>query len=213
MGMVMKRALKKKIHQIISSEITPGTNVLDLGCGDGSLLQYLINSKQVAGHGIEINTEMIVKCIEKGIPVIQKDLNKLPFDFPDNLFDVVILNQTIQEVQHPDQIISEMLRIGREGILGFPNFGALSIRLKLLFSGRMPVTPDLPNEWYNTPNIHLLTYKDFIKFCRDRNIRIIKKLFFKARGPLRGFRQIKFFPNLRADIVLVKICAFESCSA
>jgi methionine biosynthesis protein MetW len=209
----MKRALKKKINEIISSDIEQGNNVLDLGCGDGSLLRYLMDTRQITGHGIEINGEMIVKCIEKGIPVVQKDLNVLPLDFPDNLFDVVILNQTIQEVQHPDHIIDEMLRIGREGILGFPNFGALSIRLRLLFTGRMPVTPDLPNEWYNTPNIHLLTWKDFNLFCKERNIKITRRTFLKKRRWHHGFRRITLFPNLRADSVLVKICAGEkSCS-
>jgi len=204
------RKLKKTIHQIIAEEVPVGSKLLDLGCGDGMLLNYLISNKNVKGHGVDINYKVIIKCIEKGIPVIQLNLNNLPLDFANNSFDIVILNQTIQEVMHPDKIIQEMLRIGKMGILGFPNFGTLKIRLKLLFKGRMPVTKELPYYWYNTPNIHLLTLKDFKIFCKLNNIKLEKIIYLKSKlikksGTKNDYKRIKILPNLRADLVICKI--------
>lgn len=205
----MKR-LKKTIHQVIAEEIPTGYRVLDLGCGNGELLSYLISQKNVKGHGVDIDYKALINCIEKGLSVIQLDLNELPLDFSDNSFDMVILNQTIQEVFHPDRIILEMLRIGKEAILGFPNFGTLNVRLKLLFNGKMPVTDELPYYWFNTPNIHLLTLKDFKNFCKVNKIRLKKEIYLKSKiikskNKPNNYKRIKFLPNLRAELVVVKI--------
>jgi methionine biosynthesis protein MetW len=205
------KKLKKAIHQIIAEQVPENSRALDLGCGDGVLLNYLISYKNVKGHGVDIDYKAITKCIEKGISVIQFDLNELPLDFKDKSFDIVILNQTIQEVMHPDKIIFEMLRIGKEAILGFPNFGSIKVRLMLLFKGKMPVTTDLPYYWYNTPNIHLLTLKDFKDFCKENNISIKSKVYIKSKLLKFGknkkiYKRIKLFPNLRADLAVVKIC-------
>ncbi len=204
------KKFKKTIHQIIAQEIPSQCRVLDLGCGDGVLLNYLISNKNVKGRGVDINPKAITNCIEKGIPVIQLDLNNLPLDFPDNSFDMVILNQTIQQVLHPDKIITEMLRIGKEAILGFPNFGCLKIRFKFLLSGRMPITKELPYNWYNTPNIHLSTLKDFIDFCKSNNIKITNQIFLKRKflnnkQELQNYKNIHLFPNIRADLAVFKI--------
>ena len=202
--------LKRTIHQIISEEIKEKSRVLDLGCGDGVLLNYLITNKNVKGHGVDISSKAIINCMEKGIPVIQVDLNDLPLDFPKNAFDYVILNQTIQEVIHPDKILLEMLRVGKDAILGFPNFGSFNVRLKFLFSGRMPITNELPYRWYNTPNIHLSTLKDFMDFCSDNSIKISKQIFLKRKksnkaGKSSNYKTIKFLPNLRADLAVFVI--------
>lgn len=202
--------LKRTIHQIIAEEIKEKSRVLDLGCGDGILLNFLMTNKSVKGHGVDISSKAIINCMEKGIPVIQVDLNDLPLDFPKNSFDFVILNQTIQEVIHPDKIIFEMLRVGKDAILGFPNFGNFSIRLNFLLRGRMPITKELPYKWYNTPNIHLSTLKDFIDFCSDNSIKISKHIFLKRKkskstGKSYSYKTIKFLPNLRADLAVFVI--------
>jgi len=162
----------------IARWITPGSRVLDLGCGQGELLSYLIYHKQVQGMGLDIDEENLLSCVEKGIPVIQRDINHLLPDVEDHSFDYVIISQTIQQLQRPDQLILESLRIGRFVILSFPNFGHYTIRLNLFFSGRMPKSKTLPYEWYNTPNIHLMTLRDFEDFCRHYQIRIHQRYYF-----------------------------------
>jgi len=204
------KVLSKTIHQAIAKEIPEGCKVLDLGCGDGELLSYLIENKNVKGHGLDISSSQIIKCIEKGISVIQVDMNDLPLDFPDNSFDFVILNQTIQQVMRPDKIVKEMLRIGKEAILGFPNFGTLNVRLKFLFSGKMPVTKELPYSWYDTPNIHLSTLKDFMSFCKMNNIKISKKIFLKKKiindnKAYNNYKNVRFLPNTRAEMAVFRI--------
>lgn len=194
--------LKQTIHKIISDEIEPGQRVLDLGCGDGTLLFYLVKNKKVKGHGIDLSSEMVIKCIEKGLSVIHLDLDNLPLDFPTKSFDIVILNQTIQQIFNSKEIIMEMLRIGRKGILGFPNFGTLNIRLKFLFSGRMPISKELPYRWYDTPNIHLLTIRDFKDFCKENGIEIKKQIYLKRIFGSYKYKKIKILPNLRAELAL-----------
>ena len=200
----MKR-IRDTITQFISREIPNNSRILDLGCGDGELLHFLIKNKNIKGHGIDIDSNAIINCIEKGISVIQLDLDNLPLDFPNNSFDVVILNQTIQQIYNTKEMIEEMLRLGKEGILGFPNFGFLRIRFSFLFKGRMPMTEDLPHKWYNTPNIHLLTINDFRDFCRDNNITINKEIYLKKKFRSSKFRELKFLPNLRAELAFFKI--------
>ncbi|HOJ65332.1 MAG TPA: methionine biosynthesis protein MetW [Spirochaetota bacterium] len=194
--------LRQTIHKVISEEIKDGERVLDLGCGDGALLQYLIKNKNVKGHGIDISDDMIIKCIEKGLSVIQLDLDNLPLDFPTKFFDIVVLNQTIQQIYDSKGMIMEMLRIGKKGILGFPNFGTLPIRLKFLFYGTMPVSKELPYKWYDTPNIHLLTIKDFKIFCKENGIKIKKEIYLKRKFLSDKYKKIKLFPNLRAELAV-----------
>lgn len=186
---------------IIANWIDKNSSVLDLGCGDGSLLHYLIHHKDVKGMGVEIDLERITSCIAKGIPVIEHDLNEKFADISDNTYDYVILSQTIQEVKHPDRLIDEILRIGKYGLVSFPNFGYYRIRLSLLFSGRMPKSRTLPFEWFDTPNIHLLTLLDFKNFCRLRGIKILK-IFYVGNSQ---YKQRLFWPSLFSEACVALI--------
>ena len=151
----------------IAGWIAPGARVLDLGCADGSLLAYLRDSRKVTGYGIEIDEAGVLASIGNGINVLQSDLESGLAGFDEKSFDSVVLSQTLQAVRHTEEIVHEMLRVGREAIVTFPNFGYWSHRLQVL-KGRMPVSKNLPYEWYNTPNIHLCTVADFDAFCRKR---------------------------------------------
>lgn len=189
-------ALENRLDlSIIADWIETGSSVLDVGCGDGSLLNYLIQHKNVKGMGVEIDLKRIISSIEKGIPVIEHDLNKKFVEISDGTYDYVILSQTIQEVNHPDQLIDEILRIGKYGIVSFPNFGYYKPRLELLFSGKMPKTKSLPFEWYDTPNIHLMTISDFENFCKKRGIRILKTVLINGNR----HRKRMLFPNLLSE--------------
>ena len=180
---------------VIANLIESGSNVLDLGCGNGSLLRYLIDNKGVTGMGIEIDFKRFSSCIEKGIPVVEHDLNESFINMNDKSYYFVILSQTIQEVLYPKTIIEEILRIGKYGILSFPNFGNLSIRAQLMFKGRMPRTNALPFEWYDTPNIHMMTFADFQDFCQKSGIKILKTIFIVGSR----IHNKLLFPNLFSD--------------
>jgi methionine biosynthesis protein MetW len=184
--------------QIIASWIEPGTRVLDLGCGEGELLKYLINHKEVSGNGIERNESRVARCIEKGLSVLQGDINEEVLDYPDNTFDYVILSQTLQQVYEPDTMIRSLLRIGKKGIVSFPNFSHWRCRLQLLSSGYAPVTRQLPYEWYNTPNIRVITIKDFRKFIHEVGFNILKEVAINTQSENRYGKAITIFPNLRA---------------
>ncbi len=159
--------------EIIRQWIRPGSHILDLGCGSGELL-HALSKHGVTGYGLEISHENIVQCITKGVNVIQRDLDAGLSDFDDDSFDYVIMSQTLQAIHYPHRLLEDMLRVGREGIVTFPNFGHWRARLQLL-GGRMPKTRTLPYEWYDTPNIHLCTVRDFEKLCRDMGIEIIQR--------------------------------------
>jgi len=184
--------------QIIASWIEPGSRVIDLGCGEGELLKYLIKQKNVTGNGIEHNESRVARCIEKGLSVLQGDINEEGLDYPDNTFDYVILSQTLQQVYEPDTMIRSMLRIGKNGIVSFPNFSHWRCRLQLLSSGYAPVTRQLPYEWYNTPNIRVITIKDFRKFIYEVGFNILKEVAINTQSEDRYGKAITVFPNLRA---------------
>jgi methionine biosynthesis protein MetW len=189
--------LRYDLH-IIASWIEPGSRILDLGCGEGNLLKFLITRKQVTGNGIEHNEAKVAECIEKGLSVLQGDINEEVLDYPDNTFDYVILSQTLQQVYEPDTLIRSMLRIGKKGIVSFPNFSHWRSRLQLLSTGYAPVTRQLPYEWYNTPNIRVITIKDFRKFTHEVGFTIIKEAAINTQSEDRFGKVIKIFPNLRA---------------
>jgi len=184
--------------QIIASWIEPGSRVIDLGCGRGELLKYLINHTNVIGNGIEHDESKVALCIEKGLSVLQGDINEEVLDYPDNSFDYVILSQTLQQVYEPDTMIRSMLRIGKKGIVSFPNFSHWRCRLQLLSSGYAPVTRQLPYEWYNTPNIRVITIKDFRKFIHEVGFNILKEVAINTQSEDRYGKAITVFRNLRA---------------
>ncbi len=173
----------------IASWIPRGATVLDLGCGDGSLLRYLKETRAVRGYGVEISDMDIVSCIANGVNVIQNDLDAGLSDFEDNTFDFVILSQTLQATRYTEALIQEMLRVGREGIVSFPNFGYWKSRLNVML-GNMPVSNELPYQWYDTPNVHLCTLHDFESFCRKYCVSVT------ARSVMTGGREVNLLPNL-----------------
>ena len=158
----------------ISNLIKKNEKVLDVGCGDGNLIYYLSKNKNVNCRGIEITLKGVGSCLEKGLSVVQGDANFDLEDYPDNSFSTVILSQTIQAMIYPDRVIENLIRIGRRAIISFPNFGFWKVRRDFLFSGKMPKNKILPFEWYNTPNIHLCSYKDFLDFCVKKKIIVDK---------------------------------------
>jgi methionine biosynthesis protein MetW len=166
-----------------------GSRALDLGCGDGSLLRYLRESRSVTGHGVEIDDANVLACVKNGVDVIQSDLEHELSEFADRSFDYVILSQTLQAVRNSERVIREMLRVGREGIVTFPNFGYWKNRLQVA-AGRMPVSENLPYEWHETPNIHLCTIADFEHFCASRGVKILERTVLTHDGP------VTWWPNL-----------------
>jgi len=164
----------KSEYKIISDIITENTRVLDVGCDDGSLMEFLIKDKNVDIRGIEISKEKVQICISKGLTVIEGDAEFDLKQFPDKSFDYVVLGQTLQAFINPELVIKELLRVGDKAIVTIPNFGHWKVRLNLLIQGTMPVTKTLPNEWYNTPNIHMCTIKDFFKFSKTIKFKIFK---------------------------------------
>ena len=166
----------KTEFKIIEKLIEKNTRVLDIGCGDGTLMEFLKENKKLDVRGIEISKNKAKKNIKKGLTVIEGDAEKELLQFPDGSFDYVILSQTLQAFLQPETVISELLRIGKRAIVTIPNFGYWKIRLHLLIKGTMPITRTLPDEWFNTPNLHMCTIKDFYNFCNKRNISLYKSI-------------------------------------
>ena len=164
----------KQEFKIISDLIEKNTRVLDVGCGDGILMEYLKYNKEIDIRGIEISKDNVQKCLSKGLTVIEGDAEKDLLQFPDSSFDFVILSQTLQAFLNPEIVIKELLRVGKKAIVTIPNFGFWKVRLHLLIKGTMPITKNLPDEWYNTPNLHMCTIKDFYNFCENRRIKLDK---------------------------------------
>ncbi len=193
---------------IIYDLIEPRSSVLDLGCGGGELLAKLIAEKGVDGHGVEISAELVGQCVAKGIPIIHSDLNAGLGDFPDRSFDYVVLSQTLQQVQRPDRILPEILRVGRTGIVGLINFGYWRVRGYLAFKGEMPKSRALPYEWFDTPNIHLSTLKDFCRLCGRLNIRVVKQInLVEGKG---GRLLPRLLPNAFAELAVFVIRTKEN---
>jgi methionine biosynthesis protein MetW len=181
----------------IAAWIPQGASVLDLGCGDGSLLRYLKETRKVRGYGVEIMDANIVSCIANGVNVIQGDLDSGLSGFESNAFDFVILSQTLQATRHTEPLIQEMLRVGREGIVSFPNFGYWKNRLDVLL-GNMPVSSELPYQWYDTPNVHLCTLGDFEQFCGGHRVHILE------RRVMTGGREVAVLPNLLGSMAVYR---------
>ena len=181
--------------EIISDWIKPNKWVLDLGCGDGSLLAYLTDLKKINGVGVELNLDKIIGCMNKGIPVVQQNLNQGISNFRDNSFDYCILSMTLQVMRYPDVLVKDMLRVAKHGIISFPNFGNISLGLRLMTQGRMPKSPFLPFEWYDTPNIHMLTIQDFRDFCKQNGIKILDENHIYRRRYSRN----RFWANMLSE--------------
>jgi methionine biosynthesis protein MetW len=180
-------------YRVILDLIPAGSSVLDLGCGDGELLNLLVKTKNVRGSGVEIDEQAVRKCASLGISVSQQDIEGGLSDYGDKSFDFVILNQSLQQVVKLEAVLKETLRVGDKVIIGFPNFVYYKSRLQMVFGGRTPVTPSLPNMWYDTPNLHFLSISDFQAYCRTRNLEIEKAIY------LDGNRTIRFLPNFFAQ--------------
>ncbi len=179
-------------HRAILNWVRRGSSVLDLGCGDGVLLDLLVREKSVRAQGIEIDEQAIYQCVAKGLSVFHEDIDHGLSDYSDQSFDYVVLNQSFQQVKNPDIVLKEALRVGREVIVGFPNFAHFLARLQIFFKGKTPVTPSLPYEWHDTPNLHFLSISDFTAYCHRRNIKIEKESFIGRN------RRVRIFPNLFA---------------
>ena len=190
-------------YNIICELVEEGSNVLDLGCGDGTLLKMLSEKKHTYGKGIEISQENVIKCINKGLSVIQGNIDEGLEDFKGQNIDYIILNQTLQSVHKPDFVIEEMLATGKKAIVSFPNFGYWRIRFYLLFKGKMPKSKMLPFEWFDTPNIHLLTVKDFFDFCEKRNISISKTILIRKGRPIKSKFKRCFADIFAEEVVFI----------
>ena len=166
----------KQEFKIIADLIDTNTRVLDVGCGDGTLMEFLRNNKKIDIRGIEISKNNVQQCIGKGLTVIEGDAEKDLSQFPDGSFDFVILSQTLQAFLNPEKVITELLRVGKKAIVTIPNFGYWKVRLHLLIKGTMPITRTLPDKWYNTPNLHMCTIQDFFSFCENRKINLYKSI-------------------------------------
>jgi methionine biosynthesis protein MetW len=184
--------------EAIAAWVKPDSSVLDLGCGDGVLLRYLRQSRNVRGYGIDISDDNVLACVKNGVNVIQSDLERGLAGFDAGSFDYVILSQTLQAMRHTEEIVLEMLRVGREAIVSFPNFGRWDARLQVAL-GRMPVSQNLPYQWYNTPNVHLCTIDDFEAFCAEHRIGVLERVVLHRGKPVR------WLPNFTGSLAVFRI--------
>ena len=185
--------------QMIFDWITPNSRVLDLGCGDGELLAALVRHKNCQGYGLEINTNSVLAAMQRGINVIQADLEAGLQHFNDNSFDIIVLSQTIQSMQNTENILQEMKRVAAEAIVTFPNFGYWRNRLQIALGGHMPVSERMPYQWYNTPNIHWCTLQDFDKLCAKNHLKILQ------RAVMSGNKRISLCPNLLGSLAFYRV--------
>lgn len=193
-------------HAIISDWIAPNSRVLDLGCGDCTLLRELRNSRNTTGYGLEISIDKLAKCVEGGTPVIQANLDQgLSPWFEAQSFDYVIMTHTLQAMRHPEKLLKEMLHVGREAIITFPNMGYWKNRLQFALGGRMPVTKTLPYGWFDTPNIHLCTVRDFEVLCEEQGLRILDREMVDSQQRSRPLMRLA--PNLLAETAVYRLAA------
>lgn len=197
----MRDVYGRRDFAIIGELVEPGTRVLDLGCGEGELLSWLKEHKDVDARGVEMSGARVQKAISRGVSVYQGDLETALSDYPDGAFDYVILSRTLQETRNPLRVMQEMLRIGHRGIVAFPNFGHYSVRLSTLRSGRAPKTELFPHDWWSSPNIHFFTVLDFEALMQKERWRVERRIF------LAGQRQVTLFPNLMAEIAVFLVSA------
>jgi methionine biosynthesis protein MetW len=188
--------LGRSDYAIIGEIVEPKTKVLDLGCGEGELLEWLAANKGVEARGVELSGVKVQKAIARGVSVFQCDMDEGLADYPDQTFDYVILSQTLQETREPRRVLREMLRVGRRAIVAFPNFGHWQVRMSMMFSGRAPRTSLFPYEWYDSPNIHILTVEDFEVLAALENLTIERRYF------LSGHRRVRLAPNLLAEVAV-----------
>jgi methionine biosynthesis protein MetW len=190
----------KQEFKIIANNIENNTRVLDVGCGDGVLIEYLKQEKNIDVRGLEISKDKVQTCISKGLTVIEGNAEIDLKQFPNNSFDYVVLSQTLQAFLNPEIVINELLRVGKRAIVTIPNFGFWKVRLHLLFKGTMPVTKTLPDEWYNTPNLHMCTIKDFVKFSKTMNFKIFKSIALNNMNTTKIDMSNLFFKNLFSEL-------------
>ena len=183
-------------HVAIAELVVPGSRVLDVGCGDGQLLKLLEETRGVDGRGVEIGQKNVNECVARGLSVVQGDADTDLIDYPDHAFDYVILSQTLQATHRPRDVLEQLVRIGRKAIVSFPNFGHWRVRALLALTGRMPVSKSLPYSWYDTPNIHFCTIRDFVTLCREIDATVEKALALRADGSRLAFNAPMAFWNL-----------------
>lgn len=183
-------------HKAILKLVNQRSTVLELGCGSGDLLSLLTKERSVRGQGLEIDEKAIYACVAKGLNVIHGDIDSGLAEYEDKSFDYVILNQSLQQIKHPDSVLTDALRVGRKVIISFSNFAYYKSRLQIFFQGRTPVTGALPYQWYETPNLHFLSVSDFIYYCRLKDVRIERSMYISGSG------SVKLFPNLFAQTAI-----------
>ena len=181
-------------YAVILERVEENSSVLDLGCGTGDLLSLLVQERKVKAQGIEIDEQAIYRCVERGLSVFHGDIDTGLSEYRDKSFDYVILCQSFQQVKKPDMVLREALRVGKEIIVSFPNFAHFRARFQIFFNGKTPVTPSLPYEWHDTPNLHFLSISDFVGYCDRRNVRIVGSAF------ASGDRRVRMFPNFFAEV-------------
>jgi len=196
---IVPDVLGRRDYAIIGEMVEEGASVLDLGCGEGELLGWLAERRNIKARGVEISPEKVRKCVARGLSVYQGDIDQGLADYPEQCFDYIILSQTLQETHHPLNVLREMVRVGRRAIVAFPNFGHWSVRASLLRTGRAPKADHLPYEWHNTPNIHFLTVLDFEETVRQEQLTIERSYF------LRHANHIRWWRSLRADVAVYQL--------